>query len=269
MNTTDFLKYLVKNQKTIINSPIDVKSAIIAGYSQSIIIQKGYEEEEKLKKFFKEKFPNFLYPDVKILTKSDNGTTKNGEADFIIDTVMMKGGIPGPIFLFEFKRRDDHDSKKKEGEVRDLKNKGKTLQEIYPNRQIKLIIYFRYDNDGRPSEKYYKDNDIIPKYGKDILSPFTEEKVEEIYATLIDDEKINVCDFINLDNDFSKNVDECIEIFSKKNIKKIINLPEEILQVISPYDTGRRFISRLKKRYSALPEHRSKYTECEDEQFLF
>ena len=253
MNIVDFLKYLVNNQDKIIDSPLDTKSAIIAGYSQSIVSQKGYEEEEKLKSCFKEKFPNFSYPNLKISTKSGNGKTKNGEADFIIETGTMRNGTPGPVYLFELKRNDNHDSKKRDGEVRDLKKKGEALYASYKKqgieRQIKLIIYFRYDNDNRRSEKYYKSYGIEPKYGKEILDEFIESKqeIDDVYPTLIDDEKINVCDLIDLDQNASKNVDTCIKSFSKKFIKQICDLPEPILEVISSRSSNRKFIRKLKR----------------------
>ncbi|MBQ7578191.1 MAG: hypothetical protein IJT21_08005 [Synergistaceae bacterium] len=82
------------------------------------------------------------------------------------------------IYLIEQKIRDDHDSTKKRGQYNNFREKFLSLAEIYPDCEIKAVMWFiddslkknqKFYNEQAASEKFYRVNVYI-LYGIELFT---------------------------------------------------------------------------------------------------
>lgn len=236
------LKMLIneRRQKGILSSPLGIDLAIASTVGQSITISHGNKEEKYLSELIKRVYPNCQEHKGKIRTLYDNNRVKVGIPDHVLFFEKQK-----LIMLVEEKRRDNHCSKQKEGEARDLLKKAKTLQRFYPEYDVVPCIFILFDIDGRSSESYYKSWDIKPFYGADFFkNGINGEEAYNELLRVIESEGKPALNSFNLDRNVEENIKDCLEVMNKKEFRKILNIDEKILSSLSP---EKKFINRIEE----------------------
>ena len=140
------------------------------------------------------------------------------------------------ICVFEIKASDNHDNKKREGEVRALMEKGAKLANG-SSKQLRLIIYF-LDTRSRKNEHFYKENGIEALYGQEIFSKLGEK--EELYLAMKDEieKKCPLRDvgpeYFNLDNEYDENAKAFYRKYKKKAKKILDRIGDGYWEFLSP-----------------------------------
>lgn len=133
--------------------PTKPKTKLIQNITQSHEIKFG----DALENIFEDYFRALGF---EMLPKRLSARETKDNKDYDIDQLFKKGNI---IYLIEQKVRDDHDSTKKRGQLKNFNDKIDAVIKRYPNKQIVAIMWFIDDALTKNKRYYEKEVDDLNK----------------------------------------------------------------------------------------------------------